>query len=322
MAVLCLGIGRRWAATATQWYKQSPRKKTSPFGPISTTASLNGDGKESKPVAEEEEMTDEELLASMDHLMKSFPVTRRFRALVGAALGVEAVIILYSLAKLLSVFNHQPPGARWALILCTFFIGCVQWPAIGSVLRYYDTVARKGSASATPITPQPVGAKESKDMYAPLLDGDVEADEPASPVPTKALSPAEARAAKRQKQKLEDARKKAKEARARRVEVRKARVNMTRLLKLSTPDAGLLLLGFVSLAIAALCSALIPRFTGAVVDRVVSKTDRSAFGRSIGYLLLAGVGQAVFGALRGGILTVTIARLKVSVLLPPHTHSA
>ena len=48
-----------------------------------------------------------------------------------------------------------------------------------------------------------------------------------------------------------------------------------------------------------------------VVDALVDDHDRQEFVSRIGYLLVSGAGAGLFGGLRGGILLVALARLKV-----------
>ena len=54
--------------------------------------------------------------------------------------------------------------------------------------------------------------------------------------------------------------------------VKRAKVTASRVIKLSAPDAKLLMCGFLSLLAAAVCTSMIPHFTGSVVDKVAGVT--------------------------------------------------
>lgn len=121
----------------------------------------------------------------------------------------------------------------------------------------------------------------------------------------------QARAAKRHTRKLDGLRKKLKEEKLRKMDSTKAKANVARLLSLSKSDVGLLSLGFAALVLAATAGALIPHFTGAVIDKINGTGHRSEFSLYIIFLLLSGLAQGVFGGLRGGILSAAISRMKV-----------
>lgn len=57
--------------------------------------------------------------------------------------------------------------------------------------------------------------------------------------------------------------------------------------------------------------AFLPHFTGTVLDALIgSARDKSQFNAQLALLVITGVTAAVFTGLRGGLLTIAIARVK------------
>ena len=84
------------------------------------------------------------------------------------------------------------------------------------------------------------------------------------------------------------------------------------LLRFSAPDLPLLVFAFVCMVVAAVAGALVPRYTGAVINHVSgSNPDRDAFHDSVVKLTLAAVASGIFAGLRGATFTVTMSRLNV-----------
>lgn len=69
--------------------------------------------------------------------------------------------------------------------------------------------------------------------------------------------------------------------------------------------------GVLAGALAALALALIPYFTGQIVDFATIDQDKHAFTLTTGKLLAASLACAVFTGIRGGLFTVGITRLNV-----------
>ena len=92
-------------------------------------------------------------------------------------------------------------------------------------------------------------------------------------------------------------------------ETRKATIGA--LLKLSLPDAPILIAAFSAGAVAALGLALIPYYTGKIIDYASIDPDRAAFKLTTFKLLLVALVCALFTGLRGGLFTVSMTRLNV-----------
>lgn len=90
-----------------------------------------------------------------------------------------------------------------------------------------------------------------------------------------------------------------------------ARRTLRELLRLSRPDALVLALAFAAGAVAAVCSAAVPFYTGRVVDRASVDPDRRELLRQT--LRLVGVGAlgGAFTGMRGGLFTLAMTRLNV-----------
>ncbi|KAG2494082.1 hypothetical protein HYH03_007724 [Edaphochlamys debaryana] len=82
------------------------------------------------------------------------------------------------------------------------------------------------------------------------------------------------------------------------------------LLRLSSVDSPLLLVAFSAGIVAALGSALIPHFTGQIIDFAL-RADRRKFTRTTLQLLGVAALTGVFAGTRGGLFTVAITRLNV-----------
>jgi len=83
-----------------------------------------------------------------------------------------------------------------------------------------------------------------------------------------------------------------------------------RLLGTMMPDWWIISMGFVCLVVAAGAQVLVPHYTGSAVNAVAIEKNHEAFATAV--LLLLGMGflQAVFGGLRGGLLSWAIARFR------------
>ncbi|KAK9788445.1 hypothetical protein WJX73_000962 [Symbiochloris irregularis] len=79
----------------------------------------------------------------------------------------------------------------------------------------------------------------------------------------------------------------------------------------SAQDTVLLSVAFAAGALAALALALIPYFTGQIVDYATIDQDSHAFTLTTGKLLAASLACAIFTGIRGGLFTVGITRLNV-----------
>ena len=92
-------------------------------------------------------------------------------------------------------------------------------------------------------------------------------------------------------------------------ETRRATIGV--LLNLSFPDAPILLLAFSAGAIAALGQALVPFYTGHIIDYASIDPDPEAFKRTTIKLLGVALGCALFTGIRGGLFTISMTRLNV-----------
>ncbi|KAG7669825.1 hypothetical protein Ndes2437B_g06013 [Nannochloris sp. 'desiccata'] len=92
-------------------------------------------------------------------------------------------------------------------------------------------------------------------------------------------------------------------------EARKATIGA--LLKLSAPDYVILLLAFTSGAAAALGQALVPYYTGRIIDYASIDPDPSAFKKTTVKLLGVAFACAIFTGIRGGLFTISMTRLNV-----------
>ncbi len=92
-------------------------------------------------------------------------------------------------------------------------------------------------------------------------------------------------------------------------EARKATIGA--LLKLSAPDYVILLLAFTAGAVAALGQALIPYYTGRIIDYASIDPDPAAFKKTTLRLLGVAFACSLFTGIRGGLFTVSMTRLNV-----------
>lgn len=83
------------------------------------------------------------------------------------------------------------------------------------------------------------------------------------------------------------------------------------LLRLSAPDTPLLLLAFSAGAAAALGQALIPYYTGRIIDYASIDPNPDSFKLTTEKLVGVGLACAVFTGLRGGLFTIAMTRLNV-----------
>lgn len=91
----------------------------------------------------------------------------------------------------------------------------------------------------------------------------------------------------------------------------KRRATIGALLKLSAPDAPILLLAFTAGAAAALGQALVPYYTGRIIDYASIDPHRKKFERTTIKLLIVALGCALFTGIRGGLFTICMTRLNV-----------
>lgn len=310
LAVLCFVAAPWLKATATAWNRQTFARR------ISVPAKLGDDvtsPARSQP-DDADDVTDEDLLRRMDYFQAAFPRLTRFRIVFGLAGVLTLGSGVYSLTKLTFIFSSSDSGARWALVLVTIAVNWVQWGWVSQYLRDCDDYAVEACRALPSSSFAPSHDEEAigNALILPLLSPKAATIQEDGEFSFASKSHGELVSARRLTRKLEEARKKRKDERERNVNAKKAAANMLRIVSLSTPDVGLLTAGFISLVLAALSSALIPRFTGAVVDKVVHNSgDKQGFHDEILWLLFSGLGSGVFGGLRGGILLVALARLKV-----------
>ena len=83
------------------------------------------------------------------------------------------------------------------------------------------------------------------------------------------------------------------------------------LLKLASPDSVLLTFAFIAGSLAALGQALIPYYTGRIIDYASIDQDREQFKATIFKLLGVAFGCAIFTGIRGGLFTYAMTRLNV-----------
>lgn len=83
------------------------------------------------------------------------------------------------------------------------------------------------------------------------------------------------------------------------------------LILLSGPDAHILMLAFTAGAVAALGQALIPYYTGKIIDYASIDPDPPAFKATTLKMLVVALVCAVFTGVRGGLFTVAMTRLNV-----------
>lgn len=83
------------------------------------------------------------------------------------------------------------------------------------------------------------------------------------------------------------------------------------LVRLSVPDAHILSLAFSAGSIAALGQALVPYYTGRIVDYASIDPNPTAFKQTTLKLLAVAAGCAVFTGIRGGLFTLSMTRLNV-----------
>ncbi|PSC71292.1 ATP-binding cassette sub-family B member 9 [Micractinium conductrix] len=93
----------------------------------------------------------------------------------------------------------------------------------------------------------------------------------------------------------------------------KASATIPELIGLSAPDTHILMLAFTAGAAAALGQALIPYYTGKIIDYASIDPDPPAFKRTTLKMLGVALGCAVFTGIRGGLFTVAMTRLNVRI---------
>ncbi|KAK9845905.1 hypothetical protein WJX81_005691 [Elliptochloris bilobata] len=91
------------------------------------------------------------------------------------------------------------------------------------------------------------------------------------------------------------------------------RGTITLLLHYSSYDLPLLLLAFSAGAVAALGQALIPFYTGRIIDYASIDPDVGQFEHTIVLLILVSLGCSIFTGIRGGFFTVCMAKLNVRI---------
>jgi ATP-binding cassette subfamily B (MDR/TAP) protein 9 len=91
-----------------------------------------------------------------------------------------------------------------------------------------------------------------------------------------------------------------------------ATASFSQLLSLASPDFWYFVVAFIALVVAAFSSALIPHFTGQVINHVAgADPDRGKFEKATIYLTCVGITCGIFTGLRGSIFTLTMARMDV-----------
>ncbi|KAK9809885.1 hypothetical protein WJX72_001039 [[Myrmecia] bisecta] len=85
------------------------------------------------------------------------------------------------------------------------------------------------------------------------------------------------------------------------------------LARMSAIDGPVLFVAFTAGAVAAFAQALVPYFTGQIIDLAAIESDRHAFYVTIAKLVLVSFACAVFSGLRGGLFTVAMTRLNIRV---------
>ena len=84
--------------------------------------------------------------------------------------------------------------------------------------------------------------------------------------------------------------------------------SFTEILMLALPDAGFNLCAFTAGVVAAVATALVPFYTGEVIDHASIEPDQDQFETAIRMMLYAAGCQAIFTGMRGGIFSFTMAR--------------
>lgn len=147
-------------------------------------------------------------------------------------------------------------------------------------------VTRWKRQAALRAPPSSIGSDD--EVTAPLLGGDGSSPGKAEGGPTAAAAPDSAEHGE---------------------ETRRATIGA--LLKLSAPDTPILLLAFTAGAAAALGQALVPYYTGRIIDYASIDPHRKKFERTTLKLLIVALGCALFTGIRGGLFTICMTRLNV-----------
>ena len=147
-------------------------------------------------------------------------------------------------------------------------------------------------------------SSSDEDEVDPLIEGDIEN------VRYRTVSAAELRASERRRRVRQRRRKKRQQ--------QKLKIapssGIMQLLRLAVPDVHYFAVAFVALILAALASAIIPRFTGQVINHLTGENpDRDEFHKSIMLLTLAAVSLGIFSGIRGALFTITMARMEVRI---------
>jgi ABC-type multidrug transport system fused ATPase/permease subunit len=95
---------------------------------------------------------------------------------------------------------------------------------------------------------------------------------------------------------------------------RSTSASVSALLQLSKPDIWYLLFAFFSLVIAAIAQALVPKYTGEVINYVSEPVpDKEGFYNTLWLLVTSAVVCGIFSGLRGATFTLCMARLVIRV---------
>lgn len=86
---------------------------------------------------------------------------------------------------------------------------------------------------------------------------------------------------------------------------------MGALLRMAAPDTPLLAVAFTAGSVAALGQALIPYYTGRIIDYASIEPNPAAFRATTVRMLAVAAACAVFTGIRGGLFTVAMTRLNV-----------
>lgn len=88
--------------------------------------------------------------------------------------------------------------------------------------------------------------------------------------------------------------------------------SLSQLLSLAAPDFWYFVVAFIALLVAAFSSAIIPHFTGQVINYVAgAEPNESKFEKATIYLTCAGIICGIFTGIRGSLFTLTMARMDV-----------
>ncbi|KAJ8385958.1 hypothetical protein AAFF_G00177790 [Aldrovandia affinis] len=245
----------------------------------------------SQPVVFAEDLWDFNVFTSAFDLWGALLV--RMSLLLGASIGVSRnsvdgpgrvstletlsdllclVVVAHALAKLL-LFSEQG-----ALVFDPWFLSLFSWTCGAAIVTMcmWRLLAR-----ASNVVPDGRGCEESEGLVNQAVDEEEEEG---------------AFGEKRRKKAKEEPR---------------SGATMGRLLSYCRKDSGLLGLAFVFLLLSAVCEAFIPYYTGQVIDAIVIHKSMEYFVKPMVTLTVLALISSIAIGVRGGIFSITFARLNV-----------